>query len=91
MYYLDHFANLLSLKDQLSGYSVVATEDYLGIKGDVFELQAYAWPDDRVCFKNLHTGESTVKRFGPAGADEMRRELEFLLNSVGVDLGALHM
>ena len=90
MYYLNHFANLLSLKDQLPGYSVVATDEYLGIKGDVYELQAYAWPDDRVCFKNLHTGESTVKRFGPAGAEEMRRELSFLLNAMGVDLQALY-
>lgn len=91
MYYLDNMAKILNLHDQLPGYSVVATEDYIGITGPSYSVTAYGWPDNRICFENKIDKTNSVKRFGPQGAISARKELEFLLNSIGVDLTALHV
>lgn len=90
MYYLDNMAKILNLHDQLPGYSVVATEDYIGITGLNYSIAAYGWPDNRVCFENKVDKTNSVKRFGPQGTISARKELEFLLNFIGVDLTALH-
>lgn len=90
MYYLDNIAKILNLHDQLPGYNVVATEDYIGITGPSYSIAAYGWPDNRICFENKIDKTNSVKRFGPQGALSARKELEFLLNSIGVDLTALH-
>lgn len=90
MYYLDNIVKILNLYDQLPGYSVVATEDYIGITGPSYSIAAYGWPDNRICFENKVDKTNSVKRFGPNGAISARNELEFLLNSIGVDLTALY-
>ena len=90
MYYLDNMSKILNLHDQLPGYSVVATKDYMGITGPNYSIAAYGWPDNRICFENKVDKTNSVKRFGPQGMVSARKELEFLLNSIGVDLTALH-
>lgn len=91
MYYLKNLVKIINLHDQLPGCSVVATDDYIGIVGSTFSLSAYGWPDNRVCFENKVDKTNTIKRFGPQGAISAKKELEFLLNSIGVDLTALHL
>lgn len=90
LYYLDNMAKILNLHDQLPGYSVVATEDYIGITGPSYSVAVYGWPDNRICFENKIDKTNSIKRFGPQGTISARKELEFLLNSIGVDLTALH-
>jgi hypothetical protein len=90
VYYLDNIAKILNLRDQLPGYSVVASEDYIGITGPTYSIAVYGWPDNRICFENKIEKTNSVKSFGPQGVIPARQELEFLLNSIGVDLTALH-
>lgn len=90
MYYLDNMAKILNLRHQLPEYSIVATEQYLGISGINHSISAYGWPDNRICFENKVDRAYTVKCFGPQGNINAKKELEFLLSSIGVDLTALH-
>lgn len=90
MHHLDNTAKILNLRDQLPNYSIVATEQYLGISGLDCSISVYGWPDNRICFENKGDRAYTVKCFGPQGTVDARKELEFLLASIGVDLTALH-
>ena len=91
MQHLDNVAKILNLRDQLPSYSVVTTEQYLGISGLDCSISVYGWPDNRICFENKRDRTHTVKCFGPQGKINAMKELEFLLASIGVDLTALHL
>lgn len=92
MYYLKSVAAMLSLKDQLPGYSVVATEDFIGIDGIDYRINCYGWPDNRVTVEDKVTGLNSIKSFGPKGVEKAKRHYRETLERFGVDTSALdHM
>ena len=92
MFYLKNIAALLSLKDQLPGYSVVATDDFIGIDGIDYRINCYGWPDNRITVEDKVTGLNSIKSFGAKGAMEAKRHYREMLERFGVDTGALdHM
>lgn len=85
MYFLIDFANKFKLKEQLKPYGVIAREDRIFIDLPDVRLDLYGWPDNRVCFTNKITGNSTIKRFGPKGTYACRKFYIDMLREIGVD------
>ena len=92
MYYLSSVAELLCLKDQLPGYSVVATNDFIGIDGIDYRINCYGWPNNRVTVEDKITGLNSIKSFGPYGTENAKVHYRETLERFGVDTCALdHM
>lgn len=92
LYYLKDTAELLSLKDQLPGYSVVATDDFIGIDGIDYRISCYGWPNNRITVEDKITGLNSIKSFGPMGAEKAKKHYRETLEWFGVDTCALdHM
>lgn len=92
MFYLKDMAALLSLKDQLPGYSVVATDDFIGIDGIDYRINCYGWPSNRITVEDKVTGLNSIKSFGANGAKKAKRHYRETLERFGVDTRALdHM
>lgn len=92
MFYLKDMAALLSLKDQLPGYSVVATDDFIGIDGIDYRINCYGWPNNRITVEDKVTGLNSIKSFGANGTKKAKRHYRETLESFGVDTRALdHM
>lgn len=89
MFYLKDMASLLSLKDQLPGYSVVATDDFIGIDGIDYRINCYGWPFNRVTVEDKVTGMNSIKAFGPKGAEKAKLHYRDTLERFGVDTCAL--
>lgn len=89
MFYLKDMAALLSLKDQLPGYSVVATDDFIGIDGIDYRINCYGWPDNRVTVEDKITGLSSIKSFGPEGEEKAKSHYRETLERFGVDTHAI--
>lgn len=85
MFYLNDMAALLSLKDQLPGYCVVATDDFIGIDGIDYRINCYGWPDNRVTVEDKITGLSSIKSFGPNGTEKVKAHYRETLERFGVD------
>lgn len=92
MFYLKDVAALLSLKDQLPGYSVVATDDFIGIDGIDYRINCYGWPNNRITVEDKVTGLNSIKSFGANGTRKAKRHYRETLERFGVDTCALdHM
>lgn len=89
MFYLKDVAALLSLKDQLPGYSVVATDDFIGIDGIDYRINCYGWPNNRITVEDKVTGLNSIKSFGAKGTVEAKRHYRETLERFGVDTRAL--
>lgn len=89
MFYLKDIAELLSLRDQLPGYSVVATDDFIGIDGIDYRINCYGWPNNRIIVEDKITGLNSIKSFGPKGADKAMAHYRDMLERFGVDTCAL--
>ena len=89
MFYLKSMTALLSLKDQLPGYSVVATDDFIGIDGIDYRINCYGWPYNRITVEDKVTGLNSIKSFGAKGMVEAKRYYRETLERFGVDTGAL--
>lgn len=82
-------AALLSLKDQLPGYSVVATDDFIGIDGIDYRINCYGWPYNRVTVEDKITGLNSIKSFGSKGTERAKAHYRETLERFGVDTCAL--
>lgn len=92
MFYLKDVAALLSLKDQLPGYSVVATDDFIGIDGIDYRINCYGWPNNRITVEDKVTGINSIKVFGSCGTEKAKAHYREMLQQFGVDTCALdHM
>lgn len=92
MFYLNDVVALLSLKDQLPGYSVVATDDFIGIDGIDYRINCYGWPSNRITVEDKVTGLNSIKSFGANGTVKAKRHYRETLERFGVDTRALdHM
>lgn len=89
MFYLNDMATLLSLKDQLPGYSVVATNDFIGIDGIDYRINCYGWPDNRITVEDKISGLSSIKSFGQSGTEKAKAHYREVLERFGVDTCAL--
>lgn len=85
MFYLKDMAALLSLNDQLPGYSVVATDDFIGIDGIDYRINCYGWPFNRVTVEDKVTGLNSIKAFGPKGTEKAKLHYRDTLERFGVD------
>lgn len=89
MFYLKDLATLLSLKDQLPGYSVVATDDFIGIDGIDYRINCYGRPHNRITVEDKITGLNSIKVFGPKGTARAKDHYRDTLEKFGVDTCAL--
>lgn len=85
MFYLKDIAAQLSLKDQLPGYSVVATDDFIGIDGIDYRINCYGWPNNRITVEDKITGLNSIKVFGPRGTERAKEHYRETLERFGVD------
>jgi hypothetical protein len=91
MFYLKDMVSLLSLKDQLPGYSVVATDDFIGIDGIDYRINCYGWPNNRITVEDKITGLNSIKSFGPKGTEKAKAHYRETLERFGVDTCALDL
>lgn len=80
---------MLSLKDQLPGYTVVATDDFIGIDGIDYRINCYGWPSNRITAVDKVTGLSSIKSFGAKGTRKAKQYYRETLERFGVDTRAL--
>ena len=83
MFYLRDLVLLLSLKDQLPGYSVVATDDFIGIDGIDYRINCYGWPNNRITVEDKITGLNSIKSFGPKGTEKAKAHYRETLERFG--------
>lgn len=89
MFYLKDMVALLSLKDQLPGYSVVAADDFIGIDGIDYRINCYGWPNNRITVEDKVTGLNSIKSFGAKRGVEAKRHYRETLERFGVDTRVL--
>lgn len=87
MYYLNDYAEQLSLQDQLPDAKIITREDRILIDLDDYRLDFYGWPDNRVIFSDKITGQNTIKRFGYRATKNCENYYLDCLEIIGVDTG----